>query len=478
MPTPIPSRDVAIGPQIRRLRRERQLTQAALAEQLQISPTYLSLIEGGSRRVTVSLLVRLHQVLGLNLADFAQDHQGQLLADLMEAFGDAATGEHDITNHDLRDLVSTLPHVGEAVRALHGHILRLRSEVDSGDAAAPAEDDPLLGLSGVGFSHQAYEAFEDVLRQAQNHFADLEKAAAAIRRRAGWAEEDVPTVAALAEFLRAQYGVTARQSGLGEGGDASLVDSFRTITAPEIVLPHALPQQRFLLAQRLAIEEARAVIDMVVAELAAGDSRLAALLLQACTKYTAAAILMPYLRVLELARQTRYDIDRLAMAFQCSIEQIAHRLTSLNDPAQPGIPLHFLRIDPAGNIIKRLSLSGLPLPRYGTGCPRWLPFRCGWMAGGGEGWQGEYHRFSPHESYLMVATRLSKTVTAGHQGETAHYVLCLGARAEHASSFVYADAGIRTIDVGITCRICARVDCAQRATPQYGTHAGWWIQNP
>ena len=47
------------------------------------------------------------------------------------------------------------------------------------------------------------------------------------------------------------------------------------------------------------------------------------------------------------------------------LTQVAHRVTCLHDPKLPGIPLHMLRTDIAGNISKRFSLSGIEIPRYG-----------------------------------------------------------------------------------------------------------------
>ena len=46
-----------IGPKVRRLRVDQQLTQAQMAADLDISPTYLNLIESNQRPVTAQVLV-------------------------------------------------------------------------------------------------------------------------------------------------------------------------------------------------------------------------------------------------------------------------------------------------------------------------------------------------------------------------------------------------------------------------------------
>ena len=57
--------------------------------------------------------------------------------------------------------------------------------------------------------------------------------------------------------------------------------------------------------------------------------------------YFAAAALMPYDAFLELAEKTAYDIDRLATRFSVSIEQVCHRLTTLQRSGRRGIPFFF-----------------------------------------------------------------------------------------------------------------------------------------
>ncbi len=74
---------------------------------------------------------------------------------------------------------------------------------------------------------------------------------------------------------------------------------------------------------------------------------------------------MPYKLFYEECRKHRYDLELLQHTFSVSFEQVAHRVTCLQDPKMKGIPFHMLRTDIAGNISKRLSLSGIQIPRYG-----------------------------------------------------------------------------------------------------------------
>ena len=79
---------------------------------------------------------------------------------------------------------------------------------------------------------------------------------------------------------------------------------------------------------------------------------------------------MPYKLFHKACKELKYDLELLQNTFATSFEQVAHRVTCLQDPGLPGIPFHFLRVDVAGNISKRFSLSGIEIPRYGGACPR------------------------------------------------------------------------------------------------------------
>ena len=61
-----------IGTRIRDRRTTLQISQEELAFKGEISPTYLSQIEGGKRNTSIETLFRLCTVLGLELADLVK----------------------------------------------------------------------------------------------------------------------------------------------------------------------------------------------------------------------------------------------------------------------------------------------------------------------------------------------------------------------------------------------------------------------
>jgi len=59
---------VFAGPAVRKVRREAGMTQAAMAEALDISPSYLNLIEHGQRPLSATVIVKLAERFALDAA--------------------------------------------------------------------------------------------------------------------------------------------------------------------------------------------------------------------------------------------------------------------------------------------------------------------------------------------------------------------------------------------------------------------------
>src|SRR5919198_265256 len=73
-----------VGTRVRQLRSERGFTQAALAQMLEISPSYLNQIEHDVRPLTVAVLLRITEVFGVDATFFASEDDTRLLAELRE----------------------------------------------------------------------------------------------------------------------------------------------------------------------------------------------------------------------------------------------------------------------------------------------------------------------------------------------------------------------------------------------------------
>ena len=113
-----PASNLRLGTKVRSLRRREQLTQSDLATRLQISASYLNLIEHNQRPLPAHLLVKLAQVLKVDVAAFADESHARVAADLQELFGDPMFEEHPLTTNDVRELAEN-PTISRAVLALY-----------------------------------------------------------------------------------------------------------------------------------------------------------------------------------------------------------------------------------------------------------------------------------------------------------------------------------------------------------------------
>src|SRR5262245_56268396 len=100
-----------LGKKIRALRMKEGLTQAALAERLGISASYLNLIENDRRSLSADLLLRLARVFDLDLKGLAGGEDAQMVATLLEVFGNTLFEGHGVGEREVRELVSGSPEV-------------------------------------------------------------------------------------------------------------------------------------------------------------------------------------------------------------------------------------------------------------------------------------------------------------------------------------------------------------------------------
>jgi hypothetical protein len=182
--------------------------------------------------------------------------------------------------------------------------------------------------------------------------------------------------------------------------------------------------------------------------------------------YYAGAALMPYGAFQDKAVACRHDLEVLAGHFGASIEQVAHRLSTLQRPGAKGIPFFFVRVDQAGTITKRHSATRLQFARFGGACPLWNVHRAFETPGR---FLRQLAETPDGVRYISLARDISKP--AGRFGAPVRrYAIALGCEVRHAAALVYAD-GLDTgrqdafEPIGISCRICERKTCHQRAVP-------------
>ncbi|MBX6322005.1 MAG: DUF2083 domain-containing protein [Rhodospirillaceae bacterium] len=452
-----------LGAKVRRLRREQNLTQAQLAEQLGISPSYLNLIEHNQRPVSVPLLLKLAAVFEVDIQAFAADESARLLAGLKEVFADDALAQLDPGSQDLKELVATAPQAAQAILALYRAFCDTRQNLQA-LAERVADRDRLNLLDSRGFPVQAVQ---DFIEARSNHIPELEAAAEAL-----WAEADLKhdLQGGLIAYLKAAHGIRVRVLPREVmGGVARRYDRHgRRILLSELLVH---PSRSFHLAFQIALLRHSALLDEVVAGSGVEGREAARLLRIALASYFAAAVMMPYGPFLAAARELRYDIEVLQRRFGASFEQVCHRLTTLQRQGARGVPFAMIRVDRAGNVSKRFSMDGVPFARFGSACPRlnlYDAFRFPGVI------QVGVARLPNGAAFLCLAREVVKP-GGGYRHPPRHFALGLACELRFADQLVYAEGlDLARLDaatpIGTTCRLCERLDCAQRAFPPLNQH--------
>ena len=440
------SRSLYIGPRLRRLRRELGRTQADMAEELGVSASYIALIERNQRPLTAELLLRLAETYRVDLADFAGDGGEELSARLDDVFRDPILADLDVAANERQDLAIAQPGMAEAILRLHTAYREAQLALaDQGDAEAGAN--PL----------DETRAFLDARK---NYFPVLDDRAERLARKAKEA-------GGLAAYLETAHSFSVRKlPGDVMYGAVRRLDLHRG----EITLDDSLDAAgtSFQIALQIIYLELGEVMDAALAEgsfTTDGAKRLAR---RALANYAAGAMLMPYEAFYKEAESRGYDIEALGRHFGTSFEQTAHRLTSLQKPAQKGVPFFFIRVDAAGNVSKRLDGGSFPFARHGGSCPLW----------------SLHETFTrPREIFTELLElpggerffSIARTVTAGGGAWGAPKVtraVALGCEINEAGRLVYAQghdlARETATPIGVTCRLCQRADCTARAEPPIG----------
>ena len=448
-----------LGAKVRAFRRREQLTQTQLAERLDISPSYLNLIEHNQRPLPAHLLVKLAQIFKVDLQAFAEDSHSRLADSLQEVFADPLLEEHGVTTNDVREL-SESPSAARAVIALfHAY----RSSVSSmRDLASQLYDG--RAFHGVDPAHLPSEEASDVIQENLNYFPELENAALDVSRRAHLDRSDMYRT--LTGYLGARHGIDVVLAPVSR--DRGFIRRFdpetRTLTLSEVLPPWS---RQFQVAYQLGMLEAAPVIEALIERHQKNLTTPESIKLcrVALGNYFAGALLMPYDDFFRLAEEVRYDVELLQHHYTASWEQVCHRLTTLRKPGASGVPFHFVRVDIAGNISKRFSGTGIRFARFSGSCPRW-DVHAAFLTPGRI--RTQFSQMPDGTAYFCIARTIRKSY--GYASGDALMAVGIGCPQRDAQKLVYADGYDlnnleAAVPIGTTCRLCERLDCEQRAFP-------------
>ena len=447
-------RPVYMGPRLRRLRRELGLTQADMAADLEISASYVALLERNQRPLTADMLLRLARTYKKDMAELGGDGGAEYTARLQAVLKDPMFADIDLPPLETADVATSYPGVTEALLRLHtAHQEAQLALADQGAEAQAGARNP-DALDPVGEARR-------FLAARRNSFPGLDDAGERLA-------QSVSEAGSLVAHLKARHNLRVRRLP-----SEVMVGSIRRLDRHrgEVLLDDSLDaaSQTFQLALQLIYLEFGETIDAVLREGAFATENGERLTRRALASYAAAAVIMPYAAFARAVEARRYDVEALGRQFGTSFEQTAHRLTTLQKPGDERLPFFFIRVDPAGNVSKRMDGAGFPFARHGGGCPLWTVhqvFRTPREV------VTQWLELPDGQRFFSIA----RTVTAGGGAYGAARVeraIALGCAEEHAHRLIYtrgqgALGPERATPIGVSCSLCQRTECTSRSAPPIG----------
>jgi predicted transcriptional regulator/transcriptional regulator with XRE-family HTH domain len=468
-------RKIFMGVRLRVLREQRQLTQAQLAQQLEISASYLNQIENNERPLTAQVLLRLQTRLGVDPQFFSEDDDARMLAQLRDALVDDAA---EIPLAELQSMVQQTPMLAEALVRLQRRCRnaeeRLAALATVGDERQPMLRHWLQPHEEVrDFFYARHNYIDRLDNYAENLHEKLMSMALSSNKKAKSSEKrdrefhGGDLVPKLIAHLREKHGVQVRRETVANSAGIRRFDIDTRILS--IAGAIEVGQFAFQLAIQIAHLEFGDALDTIVREGEFNNDTARALTRIGLASYFAGALVLPYRIFLRAAEELRYDVELLADRFGVSFETICHRLSTLQKPEARGVPFFFIRVDRAGNISKRQSATDFHFSRTGGTCPLWAVYEA--FAQPGK-ILTQLARMPDGRIYLWIARSI--THRRGGYGTPARtFALGLGCDLRHAERLIYAK-GLNLNDpdaatpIGAGCKVCDRIDCDQRAFPALG----------
>lgn len=437
------------GAKLRELRTRIGLTQKDFAARLGVSLPYLNQMENNNRPVSTTVVLALASEFGLDVTELSTGDGERLVSDLREALSDPVFAGKMPPLADIRLTASNAPALAHAFLELHQTYRQTHERLASLDEA--------LGREDTRAAPSPWEEVRDFFHYCDNYIDAVDRAAEHFAAKVG-AQRDM------------RHAALSTLAGIGVEVSFDDTDTLRRFdpqngtlhisarTAPEtqtfqLLLQVALTQQNALLEATLDLARFQSESARDIAKIGLAN-------------YFAGAALMPYRSFHDKAQACRHDLEVLSGHFGASIEQVAHRLSTLQRPGAKGIPFFFVRVDQAGTITKRHSATRLQFARFGGACPLWNVHRAFETPGR---FLRQLAETPDGVRYISLARDISKP--AGRYGAPVRrYAIALGCEMRHAKALVYADGLDLSRDsafepIGISCRICERKGCHQRAVP-------------
>ncbi len=328
------------GTRVRNRRLDLGLRQADVARQLNISGSYLNLIEHNRRRITDPLLAELALVLDIDVALLGGGTADAILGPLAEAA--AAFPDVHIENTKAEELIDRFPGWAALISAQAGRIAQLEQRAQAlGDRLAH-DTQIASSLHEVISTATAIRSTASILVESPDLDPDWR----------GRFHGNIDTDAArLAESSQALLGFLDTEVEAGDGALATPVEAADTVMA---TWQHYVPEvETQTFPDLMQLEPAtREIVEGWIERMGQDAARL------------------PLSSFEQAARAMAYDPARLATRFHVPLEVVLRRLAHL--PPDQGHPaMGVATCDAAGVVTYQKPVLDFRMARAGAACPLW-----------------------------------------------------------------------------------------------------------
>jgi len=438
------------GPRVKKIRNSIGLSQTAMAHGLNISPSYLNLIERNQRPITVQLILKFFKIYNISPEDLEGDADGIVTA-LKEVFSDTLLQGELPGYEELFEVADVAPNVASGIMKLHeGYrqtLLRL-SELN------------VEMTRGQDISQTALptDLVQNAMESRENYYDKLDRAAEILA-----SELDLTRglFATLQDRLLQKHRITVQTLPINimpEWTRRFDKHSMRLFISDRLNSYGRVTElARYLVHKELTEEIDNAVLRLNLKSPEAVKAGIIEL-----TNYAALALLLPYKRFYQISQRMKYDVEALAKRFDVSFWEVAVRMTSLGRSQMEGIPFFLQEVDQAGNMVRRLGSKGYPKGKFGGQCPKLSIFKAVSLP---QQLLTQIVETPDGQAYFTI--NRSTKQSGGAYGESMRQTaIMLACEAEFITDMVYVQGGaVDRADVGQNCRLCERPHCAQRAEP-------------
>lgn len=439
------------GPKVKRIRLSLNLTQTVMAQELEISPSYLNLIERNQRPITVQLLLKLSSVYDISPEQLQGDTQG-VVADLKEVFSDPLLQGELSSFDELFEMADMSPNVANGIMKLHrGYREALARLSELNSTLVEKGQEAAFDQSTV-----PADALRQTLENGNNHYEYLDHAAEEFSSQF---DRKVSLRTSLTDWLLKNHRITVQTLPIETMPDwrRRFDKHSLRIFISERLSPHDQLQELVSEVVLLALNEK---IEEEVRQLDLNNEEAKRLARFEFARYAAFAVMMPYTRFLQSAKRMKFDIEVLAGRFDVSFEQAANRMTTLGRKKAKGPNFFLMEVDQAGNLVRRSGRSGFPRSKFGGACPKLIA----------------YSAFTQPNLLLVENVELPSgikylTMARTLDGPSGAYgikprktALMIGIPADEADLTIYSPSLQNTAsEIGTNCRLCEREACMMRA---------------